>query len=45
MRITIDRPRLISALRKLAWFFALWLGGVIAVGGVATVLRFLLHPH
>ena len=25
--------------RKLLWFAALWIGGVIAVGAVATALR------
>ena len=45
MRIITDRPRLMSALQRGGWFVALWLGGVIAIGGVATVLRFMLHAH
>ena len=45
MRIITDRPRLMSALHKASWFVALWLGGVITIGGVATVLRFMLHAH
>lgn len=45
MRIITDRPHLTSALQKLGWFVALWLGGVITIGGVATVLRFMLHAH
>ena len=45
MRIITDRPHLMSALQKVGRFLALWLGGVIAIGGVATVLRFMLHAH
>jgi hypothetical protein len=45
MRIITDHPHLMSALQKLGWFVALWLGSLIAIGGVATVLRFMLHAH
>ncbi len=45
MRIITDRRHLMSTLQNLGWFVALWLGGVIAIGGVATVLRFMLHAH
>jgi hypothetical protein len=45
MRIITDCPYLMSALHKLGWFVALWFGGVITIGGVATVLRFMLHAH
>ena len=45
MRIITDRPHLMFALQKIGWFVALWLGGVITIGGVATVLRFMLHAH
>ena len=31
-------------LRRLGWFFGLWLAGVAAVGVVALVLRWVLHP-
>ena len=30
-------------MRRLAWFVALWLGGVAALGLVALVLRALMH--
>ena len=43
MRITTDRLRLTSVVRKLGWFLGLWLGGVLTIGGVATALRFVLH--
>lgn len=43
MRIITDRPHLMSALQKVGWFVDLWFGGVIAIGGVATVLLFMLH--
>jgi hypothetical protein len=42
MRIITDRQ---SALHKIGWFVALWFGGVITIGGVATVLRFILHAR
>jgi hypothetical protein len=45
MRIITDRAHLMSALQKVGWFVALWLGGVITIGGVATVLRFMLHAQ
>ena len=45
MRIITDRSHLMSALQKVGWFVALWFGGVITIGGVATVLRFMLHAH
>jgi hypothetical protein len=45
MRTITDRPHLMSALQKVGWFVALWFGGVIAIGGVATALRFILHAH
>jgi hypothetical protein len=31
-------------IRKLAWFFGLWLVGVCAVGAVALVIRIALRP-
>jgi hypothetical protein len=30
-------------LRRLGWLAALWLGGVLALGAVALVLRVLMH--
>jgi hypothetical protein len=45
MRIITDRPHLMSALQKVGWFVALWFVGVITIGGVATVLRFILQAH
>jgi hypothetical protein len=30
-------------MRRLAWFIALWLAGVAALGLVAMVLRVLMH--
>ena len=30
-------------MRRLAWFIALWLAGVAALGLVALVLRVLMH--
>ncbi|MHB0706983.1 DUF2474 family protein [Roseomonas mucosa] len=33
-----------SRWRRLGWFVLLWLGGVVAVGAVAFLLRSLLHP-
>lgn len=32
------------ALRKALWFIGLWVGGVLAVGAVAALLRTLLLP-
>jgi hypothetical protein len=45
MRIITDRPHLMPALQKVGWFVALWFGGVITVGGIATVLRFVLRAQ
>jgi hypothetical protein len=30
--------------RRLAWFIALWLGGLLAVGAVALLIRLWLQP-
>ena len=30
-------------LRRLAWFVGLWIGGVVSIGAVAGVLRWILH--
>ncbi len=30
--------------RRLAWFAALWAGGVLSVGAAAGALRWALHP-
>lgn len=30
--------------KRLAWFIALWIGGVAVVGSVAYLLRWWLHP-
>ncbi len=45
MRITTEDRKVSGTARKLVWFVGLWLGGVITVGGVAAVLRFVLHAH
>ena len=31
-------------LKKVGWFFGLWLAGVMAVGAIALVIRLALHP-
>ncbi|MDB5643431.1 MAG: hypothetical protein JWN07_2748 [Hyphomicrobiales bacterium] len=31
-------------LKQLTWFFGLWLVGVAAVGAIAALIRFALHP-
>lgn len=31
-------------LRRLGWFVLLWLGGIGAVGSVALLIRWALHP-
>lgn len=43
MRIITDRSQLVSVLQKVGWFVGLWLGGVLTVGGVAMVVRTVLH--
>jgi hypothetical protein len=30
-------------IKRLAWMLALWLGGVLALGAVAVLLRLLMH--
>jgi hypothetical protein len=30
--------------KKWAWFVGLWAGGVLAVGSIGWLLRWLLHP-
>jgi len=41
VRITTDAPA--SLARRLAWFVGLWAAGVISVGTVAMLLRWLLR--
>ncbi|GAN62420.1 DUF2474 family protein [Acetobacter indonesiensis] len=36
---TVEQP----LWRKLAWFLALWVGGVLALGVVAGVLKLVIH--
>lgn len=36
---TVEQP----LWRKLAWFLALWVGGVLALGVVASVLKLVIH--
>ncbi|SMY09437.1 DUF2474 family protein [Flavimaricola marinus] len=33
-----------TALRKFGWFFAIWLGSVLALAIVAYAIRWAIHP-
>jgi|TARA_R100000005_G_scaffold94270_1_gene71747 hypothetical protein len=44
MRDIETRPEKGDLGRKWAWFIGLWLGGVLVVGAVSALLRWILLP-
>ncbi len=40
----ITPPQVPPLWQRLLWFVGLWAGGVITIGAVAMVLRWVLHP-